>query len=63
MAPWAKSVAAIPGLWYLNGDMVDTYFRYHHTRADTMSVLTAADVDVTAGVFAAIAWGVAERGV
>ena len=57
MAPWAE--AGVPAFYYLNRDMVDHYFIFHHSQGDTMTVYTKEDLDYAAAIYAALAYSVA----
>ncbi len=57
VAPWAAD--GVPGFIYVNEDMYQYYFYFHHTKADTMTVYKAEDIDYTAAVFAVFANAIA----
>ncbi len=54
---WAQD--GVPGFFYLNYDYLDHYFIFHHTNADTMTVLKAEDLDYTSAIFGSFAYVIA----
>jgi len=55
IAPWMN--VGVPGASLYNQDQ--TYFNYHHTRADSMLIMNTTDLDLAAATWAVFAYSIA----